>query len=56
MAYVPKNQKEGKWLPKGQKTEKLPSDEEMNGTPSYAFLRKIYNLMNFKQEQLNEIL
>jgi len=65
MAYVPKGQKAAekagvqdiKWQPKAvtKSPEKLPSDDEMNGTPSYAFLRKIYNLMNFKQDQLNEI-
>jgi hypothetical protein len=56
MAYVPKGQKpdkDAKWQAKGFKSEakseeKLPTDGEMNGTPSYAFIRKIYNLMNFK--------
>ena len=54
MAYVPKGQKADlvdnkKYVAKGSKNEeKLPTDEEMNGTPSYAFIRKIYNLMSFK--------
>ena len=54
MTYVPKGQKaekDAKLQAKGSKNEeKLPKDEEMNGTPSYAFIRKIYNLMNFKQD------
>ena len=27
----------------------------MNGTPSLSFIRKIYNILNHKQEQLDEI-
>ncbi len=35
--------------------EEKPKDENLNGTPSVNFIRKIYNIITYKQEQLEDI-
>ena len=47
MVYAPKKTK--------KKIEVTEKKENMNGMPSLSFIRKIYNILNHKQEQLDEI-